>query len=376
MSDPGTIAGFNRNLAILVAIDRYADGVPALRTPVADAEKLAEVLNCNHGFETEVVKNTGATFDKLKDLLADLLTRVGSDDRVLFYFAGHGIALESDDGPKGYILPQDADRSSTERYLPMVDLNKALSALSCRHMLVILDCCFAGAFRWGSTRDVVLAPENLHRERYEWFIRDAAWQAIASAAHDQKALDVVAGETLGKRDDAREHSPFADALMRGLSGYADMAPIGGTGDGIITATELYLYLEDQLAPVAGSGGPRQTPILWPLSKHDKGQFVFLVPGRELCLPPAPPLDLESNPWRGLKTYESGHSDLFFGRKRASDKLLERALAERFVVVTGPSGVGKSSLVRAGLMPRLPADQIHPIVMRPGQTPFESLASAL
>lgn len=113
-----------------------------------------------------------------------------------FYFAGHGIAVEGDDAPAGYILPQDADRHSTERYLPMVKLNEALSALPCRHMLVILDCCFAGALRWSSTRDLVLASEQLHQERYAWYVHDAAWQAIASSAHDQKALDVAASEAL------------------------------------------------------------------------------------------------------------------------------------------------------------------------------------
>jgi hypothetical protein len=70
-------------------------------------------------------------------------SRVDSDDRVIFYFAGHGVALESDDGPKGFILPQDAKRNSESNYLPMAELDEALSALPCRHMLLILDCCFA-----------------------------------------------------------------------------------------------------------------------------------------------------------------------------------------------------------------------------------------
>src|SRR6202008_2368370 len=132
-----------------------------------------------------------------------------SDDRVLFYFAGHGIALESDEGPKGYLLPQDADRRSTERYLPMVELDGALSALTCRHLLIILDCCFAGAFRWSSTRFLSTHPPRLYRERYYWYIHGKAWQAIASAAHDERALDVAAGHTLGERNESGAvHSPF------------------------------------------------------------------------------------------------------------------------------------------------------------------------
>ncbi|MCV9938257.1 caspase family protein [Boseaceae bacterium BT-24-1] len=375
MSSPRAIEGFDQSWAFLVAIDRYRNSVPELRTPVADATKLAGILQRHHGFKADVVANEEATLDKLRKALTDLCTRVGKDDRVLFYFAGHGIALDSDEGPRGFLLPQDAARDSSARYLPMVELNEALSALPCRHMLIILDCCFAGAFRWSSTRDLALSPENLHRERYAWYVQDAAWQAIASSAHDQKALDVAVGEALGERGQTVGHSPFAKALMEGLAGAADRLRPDGTGDGVITATELFLHLEEELAPPLGSGRPRQTPILWPLPKHDKGQFVFLVPGKELDLPPAPPLNPDANPWRGLKPYESTHADLFFGRRKARERLVEQVMKDPLVVVTGASGIGKSSLVQAGLLPHLPAS-IHSIVVRPGPAPFASLAAAL
>ncbi|WP_404926581.1 caspase family protein [Mesorhizobium sp. ORM16] len=365
------LAGFSRSFAFLVGIDRYTNGVPALRTAVSDVESLAGVLRDEHGFKTKVIADQKATIGRLRRSLKALGRWARPDDRILFYFAGHGIALESDEGPRGYILPQDADRNSTARYLPMVELDEALSAVRCRHMLVVLDCCFAGAFRWSSFRHLALRPENLHQERYAWFIRDPAWQAIASAAHDQKAIDVVAGEPLGQRGDGREHSPFAGALLDGLKGAADRAPVGGAGDGVITATELFLYLQDKLLPPPF----RQAPILWPLKNHHRGEFVFLVPKRKLDLPPAPPLDPNANPWRGLQPYERKHAELFFGRSRLSERLRARVLAERFVVVTGPSGIGKSSLVRAGLLPHLPAE-IQPLVVRPGPQPFASLAAVL
>ncbi|MGE0283081.1 MAG: caspase family protein, partial [Rhizobiaceae bacterium] len=370
MSGSG-LAGFGRSLAFLVGIDRYTNGVPELRTAVADVESVADVLRKEHGFRTKVSTDENATIGRLRWSLKALRRWVRPDDRVLFYFAGHGIAVESDEGPRGYILPQDADRNSIAGCLPMVELDEALSMVRCRHMLVVLDCCFAGAFRWSSFRHLALRPENLHQERYAWFIRDPAWQAIASAAHDQRAIDVVAGEPLGERGDGGEHSPFARALLDGLKGAADRAPAGGTGDGVITATELFLYLQDKLLPPP----LRQAPILWPLKNHHRGEFVFLVPGRQLDLPPGPPLDPNANPWRGLQPYERAHADLFFGRSRASERLRARVLAEQFVVVTGPSGIGKSSLVRAGLLPRLPAG-IEPLVVRPGPQPFGSLAAVL
>ncbi|MGE3365736.1 MAG: caspase family protein [Rhizobiaceae bacterium] len=376
-------SGFRGSLAVVIGVDNYGNGVPKLQTPVADAEKLAELLRTRHGFVAEVLIDTDATLAGLRDLLERLPARIEAEDRLLFYFAGHGIAVEGEDGPRGYLLPHDADRRSTERYLPMVELDEALSKLPCRHMLVILDCCFAGSFRWSSTRDLALDPVNLHQERYSWLIRDHAWQAIASAAHDQKAIDVVAGEPLGKRGDGREHSPFARALLRGLDGSADRANSSGARDGVITATELFLYLQDELLPPP----LRQAPVIWPMRKHRRGEFLFLVPGEDLDLPPAPPLNPEANPWRGLKPYEVAQADLFFGRSRVIDNLVDRVMGisalegetrsppQRLVVVSGPSGIGKSSLIRAGLLPRLPPT-IEPILFRPGPAPFTSLVSAL
>ncbi|MFD0417923.1 DNA-binding protein [Streptomyces sp. NPDC127108] len=63
-------------------------------------------------------------------------------------------------------------------------------------------------------------------------------------------------------------------------------------------------------------------------------------------------DAEQSPYRGLTRYEPGDEGLFFGRERLTEDLLRRVRECRFTVVLGPSGGGKSSLLRAGLIPRL------------------------
>ena len=52
--------------------------------------------------------------------------QIQASDRLIFYFAGHGIALNGDDGPEGFLIPQDAKLGDTSSYLPMVRLQKAL----------------------------------------------------------------------------------------------------------------------------------------------------------------------------------------------------------------------------------------------------------
>ncbi len=300
-----------------------------------------------------------------------------ADDRVCFYFAGHGVAMDGHDGPNGYLLPWDASRADETSFLDMPLVHDAILALRCRHMLVILDSCFSGAFRWSGTRAVAALPEVIHQERYERFVRDPAWQVITSAAQDQEALDQLRSGTLGTRDGQGDHSPFALALFEALEGQGDIVPKGG-GDGLITATELYLYIEDRLQTATIEAGRRQTPRLWPLAKHEKGEFAFVVPGRVLSLPPAPPLTAEANPWRGLSSYDSRDAALFFGRDAPAAALQEAIETKPLVVVLGASGTGKSSLVKAGVLPRLEADSRWLVlpVARPGTAPLEALALAV
>ncbi|MGY0055009.1 nSTAND1 domain-containing NTPase [Streptomyces sp. LZ34] len=58
------------------------------------------------------------------------------------------------------------------------------------------------------------------------------------------------------------------------------------------------------------------------------------------------------PYRGLARFEPADADLYFGRDQLTDRLLELTRSRRFTAVFGPSGSGKSSLLRAGLIPRL------------------------
>ncbi|MFF4490477.1 hypothetical protein ACFY0F_28995 [Streptomyces sp. NPDC001544] len=58
------------------------------------------------------------------------------------------------------------------------------------------------------------------------------------------------------------------------------------------------------------------------------------------------------PYRGLARFEPGDAELFFGRDELTERLLQQSRSRRFTAVFGPSGSGKSSLLRAGLIPRL------------------------
>ncbi|MEV6026419.1 hypothetical protein [Streptomyces sp. NPDC052036] len=83
------------------------------------------------------------------------------------------------------------------------------------------------------------------------------------------------------------------------------------------------------------------------------------------------------PYRGLARFEPGDADLFFGREELTDRLLELTRSRRLIAVFGPSGSGKSSLLRAGLIPRLSTpDPTGPQpaalrVLTPGEHPLHT-----
>jgi uncharacterized caspase-like protein len=233
---------FTRSIAVVIGINQYQHGIATLQTAVNDAREFARLLKSEHGYQVTLLLDEDASLATLNHLFSQVLPlQVSGDDRVLLYFAGHGMALDSESGPTGYLVPQDAEPGNSNSYLPMETLHEAISALPCRHFLAILDCCFAGAFRWVSTRDVLRVLKVIHRERYDRFIREPAWQVITSAGSDQKALDVLSLQD--ERGHRGRFSPFAQALFRALKGEADLYPPSqrGTpqGDGVITATELY-----------------------------------------------------------------------------------------------------------------------------------------
>src|SRR2546421_11443559 len=91
----------------------------------------------------------------------------------------------------------------------------------------------------------------------------------------------------------------------------------------------------------------------------------------------------TNPFPGLRPFESSEDHLFFGRDGQSDELLRRLRRSRFLAVLGTSGSGKSSLVRAGLLPSLYGGIMtqagsgwRVALFRPGNDPVGNLAGAL
>ena len=88
------------------------------------------------------------------------------------------------------------------------------------------------------------------------------------------------------------------------------------------------------------------------------------------------------PFKGLASFEPVDAEYFFGRERLVAELVARLVGVRFLGIVGPSGSGKSSVLRAGLLPAL-AEGVLPgserwrrLLLRPGERPLDELRRAL
>lgn len=89
------------------------------------------------------------------------------------------------------------------------------------------------------------------------------------------------------------------------------------------------------------------------------------------------------PYPGLRPFGEGERDIFFGRDSQIREVIERLRANHFAAILGGSGSGKSSLIRAGVIPdlrshALPGSSDHwlPVIATPGEAPIERLAERL
>lgn len=181
-----------RKRIAVIGIDRYRSW-PALNNAVHDAKGALRLFE-HLGFEPvgEPLLDDVATGAAIQALVTDELIALGPDDSLVLFFAGHGGTrrqwLGGEQLKTGYLIPADA--AYGEKVATWIDLDdwlRKVARLPPRHILVILDACFAGialtpVVKWrdsGTFQEASLASLQVRRSR----------RIITSALDDQVALD-------------------------------------------------------------------------------------------------------------------------------------------------------------------------------------------
>ena len=152
-----------RRLALLVGNNDYLSPIPTLETPVADVNRIAEVLSSRMGYETRVLKNAGKA--RIVEALNQVAAEASPDDSVLLFYAGHGYLVE--DTKMGFWIPVDASVKTATGWISNTDIAKLLAAIRARQLILMSDSCFSGSLtreQKVTARDD-LKPEEVLRRR-------------------------------------------------------------------------------------------------------------------------------------------------------------------------------------------------------------------
>lgn len=255
VSDPGKKL-YRESWAVIVGINDYQNW-PKLRYAVNDANAIEETLVTKFGFKHENIRkllNGDATRQHIMEVLGDEFTdsrKVSREDRVFFFFAGHGATRTFEDGRQlGFIVPVDADRENYySTAISMSSLREASDLIAAKHIYFVMDSCYSGlALSRGSG---LFAGDRSYLEEVT---RRTARQILTAGGADQQVAD----------DGPNGHSVFTWALLQGLDGQADL-----DGNGVITASELGAYVSPIVAQFA-----KQTPTVGNLMGSEGGEFIF------------------------------------------------------------------------------------------------------
>ncbi|MGW2816688.1 caspase, EACC1-associated type [Streptomyces sp. NPDC001415] len=218
-----------RRLTLLIAAYTYQDtGLKALTSPAHDAEALATVLAHPDiaGFEVTLLVNE--PHYRVGEAIADLYRGRRRDDLTLLYFTGHGL---KDDGGRLYLATTNTRRDSLLfTSIPAEQVDQSMSGCMSRQKVLILDCCYSGAFPAGYT---ARADTQVHTlERFQGRGRTVL------TASDATQYSFEGNKPHG----AAQQSVFTRHLVAGLrDGSADL-----DGDGDIALDELYSYVHDRV----------------------------------------------------------------------------------------------------------------------------------
>jgi Caspase domain len=281
-----TVKLYSASKALVIGIDNYSAGWPALSGAVKDAKAVAEALKLQ-GFEVTLIKDPASA--ELRQAFEDFFITAGTDPdaRLFIWFAGHGHTIKSGGEDEGYIVPRDApdprvsDTGFRLKAISLLRFGEYMREARAKHVLAVFDSCFGGTV-FNVAR--ALPPPAVTRATTL-----PVRQFISLGDADQEV-----------GDDGTFRRLFIDAL-KGLEPSADI-----NKDGYLTGTGLGEFLYNKMTNLTQQ---RQTPRYGKLNAlgYDRGDFVFQLrePKAESAAKaapdgPQPPLSEVARAWSEIK----------------------------------------------------------------------------
>lgn len=244
---------YDQSHALLVGVSNYTNGWPDLPGVNNDVQAVKQALE-QKGFNVVVVNDPDD--NELEDAFEDFIDEYGvnTNNRLLFYFAGHGHTMKAPDGREmGYIVPSNAPLPQTDKTgfhrkaLSMRSMDKYARDVLSKHALFLFDACFSGQlFNLSRAVPVSISYKTTKPVR----------QFITSGSADEEVPD---------------RSLFREYFVKAIT----TNDADGNNDNYLTASELSEYIFDKVTNYSyDNQHPQYGKIRDPYL--DEGDFVFVL----------------------------------------------------------------------------------------------------
>jgi len=316
-----------RRSALIVANDQYRDpGLRRLRAPVQDARALARVLAdpAIGNFDVMVVSNQPEW--KLRREVATFFADRRQEDLLLVHLSCHGV---KDDSGQLYFATSDTELANLDATAVPADfVNRHMTRSRSRRVVLLLDCCYSGAFARG-----MMARAGGAVDLEERFEGRGRMVLTASSAMEYAFEDAELSHDGGRP------SVFTRTLVQGLeTGEADR-----DRDGRISVDELYEYVYDEVRKLT----PKQTPGRWNFEVEGEVLIARSASLRAASLPQELQQAIE-HPIAGVRLGAIGELERMLSQRHAGLALAAREALERLAADDSQRVSARGFLLTAGL----------------------------
>jgi len=251
----GEVKLYNKSYAVVIGIDSYQN-LPRdkqLKYAVKDARGVQDVLSKNYRFDKIYeLYNEQATRDRIMELLTiELPEKMGEEDSLFIFWAGHGNQEKTKSGDIGYLIPHDGNPEKPFSNISMTLLKEDISKkLPAKHVFYVMDACYGG---------LLTATRSLDKKT----TRDLSY--LKEITKEQVRQVLTAG---GKKETVLDrgrngHSVFTGRLIEVLENSGDF----------VTANEIQAIIKERVYKDAQARSHTQTPAFGTL--YGNGDYVFV-----------------------------------------------------------------------------------------------------
>lgn len=214
-----------KTYVVTVGISDYLK-IPDLRLPEKDAEAVKDLFSNRKAVVKHLV-GLNANKAQIKNALNDVCTKAGKQDRIIFYFSGHGY-------PGGF-CPYDMDDKKIETGLQYDDVFAIFKQSKAEFKMIIADACYSGGIRMSSKEQNKESQTKLTNTNVITFLSSRSNEFSIESPFMPNGI-------------------FTTSLVRGLKGGADI-----NRDKQITAKELFDFVSKG---VKEKSKDKQHPVMW------------------------------------------------------------------------------------------------------------------